>query len=325
MLFLSVIIIFSGFFSSAISLFAIEREAKAMDPEIVFNQDFFTYYREADQEFGVSWALIAGGHYIQTDFASSGNLFNGYRDAFDLPNHIWNNYRISCREYWRVKNGEDQDDEDYEPIPPIRSRSDDIVYTLAVYLQDYKNETELKAKLNVITDDQKKVEDILFYYWLFDKMYGRPGWPVPDDYGLAFVTSVYGERPDPFGEGSDFHTGIDIAPPEGEAVFSFADGRVISVNENAGNYGSLLIIEHRNYYKKDGTTETIRTYYAHSRRIFVSEGQQVVGGQKVAEIGNEGRSTGPHLHFEVRIRPSIFSAWEHAEPMDYLIPPEDIK
>lgn len=324
--FLIVVIIFAGFFNSAVNLFSLEREAKSLDPEIAFPQEFFYLYREADQEFRAPWALIAGTHYIQTDFASSGNLLNGYTDAFNLPNNIWYRYQISKREYWRIKNGANEDDEDYEPIPPIRSRIDDIIYTIGNYFESVNiaNDRELNVKINVITDDRKKTEDIKFYYWLFDKMYGRPGWPVDDYYDTTFITSEFGNRKNPTGEGSDFHTGIDIAPPEGESIFAFADGKVISANENAGNYGTLIILEHKNYKRKDGKIETIRTYYAHSRRLFVENGQKVVGGQKIAEIGNEGRSTGPHLHFEVRIKPGIFSSWEPVEPRDYLITPEEV-
>ncbi|QEK13493.1 M23 family metallopeptidase [Crassaminicella thermophila] len=86
------------------------------------------------------------------------------------------------------------------------------------------------------------------------------------------------------------HTGIDIAAPIGTPVKAADGGKVIFSGYKSG-YGKCIIIDHG---------ANTQTYYAHNSKLLVSKGQRVYKGQKIAEVGNTGRSTGPHLHFEVR-------------------------
>jgi murein DD-endopeptidase MepM/ murein hydrolase activator NlpD len=86
------------------------------------------------------------------------------------------------------------------------------------------------------------------------------------------------------------HDGIDIAAPEGTPVAAAAAGRVIYAGEQAG-YGALVILKH------DGGLVTL---YAHNSRLLVAEGDEVRRGQPIARVGESGRTSGPHLHFEVR-------------------------
>ncbi len=86
------------------------------------------------------------------------------------------------------------------------------------------------------------------------------------------------------------HDGIDIAAPEGTPVAAAAAGTVIYAGEQAG-YGALVILKH------DGGLVTL---YAHNSKLLVSEGERVRRGQPIARVGESGRTTGPHLHFEVR-------------------------
>jgi murein DD-endopeptidase MepM/ murein hydrolase activator NlpD len=96
---------------------------------------------------------------------------------------------------------------------------------------------------------------------------------------------------DPFsGEGA-MHTGIDITAPIGTPVKAAADGIVVSANWNYG-YGRCVIIEHGNNYQ---------TLYGHLSRIDVIEGQEIRQGDVLGAVGNSGKSTGSHLHYEVRI------------------------
>jgi murein DD-endopeptidase MepM/ murein hydrolase activator NlpD len=104
--------------------------------------------------------------------------------------------------------------------------------------------------------------------------------------------STYGWRVDPFTGERAMHEGVDIVAPIGTKIRAAAAGVVVST-ERHPQYGNLVEIDHG----KDLTTR-----YAHSSRILVKVGQLVKRGQPVAEVGTTGRSTGPHLHFEVRIR-----------------------
>lgn len=89
------------------------------------------------------------------------------------------------------------------------------------------------------------------------------------------------------------HRGIDIAGPVGTTIMASAPGVVSSAGWNSGGYGNLVEVRH-----PDGTL----TVYAHNSRIVARSGQQVQQGQKIAEMGSTGRSTGPHVHFEIRPR-----------------------
>jgi murein DD-endopeptidase MepM/ murein hydrolase activator NlpD len=107
------------------------------------------------------------------------------------------------------------------------------------------------------------------------------------------VTSSFGERQDPInGEGA-FHAGIDIAAPYGSSVRASADGDVIEAGMNAGSgYGREIVID-------DG--HDIKTVFAHLSMVAVVAGQHVTRGQVIGYVGDSGRSTGPHLHYEVRV------------------------
>ena len=112
-------------------------------------------------------------------------------------------------------------------------------------------------------------------------------WPVEGP-----VTGSFGERIDPFnGEGA-FHTGVDISAPYGQAVIAPADGAVAFAGESGG-YGRLVILEHG---------QGISTRYGHLASFAVAEGQRVRRGDVIGYVGRSGRSTGPHLHYEVRIQ-----------------------
>lgn len=104
--------------------------------------------------------------------------------------------------------------------------------------------------------------------------------------------STYGWRVDPFTGDRAMHEGVDFPAPAGTAIFAAAAGVVINVERHA-QYGNLIEIRHGN---------EISTRYAHASVVLVKTGAVVKRGQKIAEVGTTGRSTGPHLHFEVRVR-----------------------
>ncbi|MEX2291858.1 MAG: M23 family metallopeptidase [Mycobacteriales bacterium] len=133
---------------------------------------------------------------------------------------------------------------------------------------------------------------------------GRMLWPAP-----GRLTSRYGYRRHPIYGDRRFHAGIDIGGGMGARV-SAADPGVVTYAGYAGGYGTLVVVSHGVVKGKD-----LSSAYAHMGSLDVREGQIVVRGQKVGEIGNEGNSTGPHLHFEVRLD------GYPVDPLDYVDPP----
>ena len=107
----------------------------------------------------------------------------------------------------------------------------------------------------------------------------------------TMVTSSYGVRSDPFTGDPAFHAGLDFVGRYGQPIVAAAAGRVAFVGDRSG-YGHVVEIEHGN---------GLLTRYAHLSGVDVAAGARVVRGQQVARMGSTGRSTGTHLHFEVRV------------------------
>ena len=109
------------------------------------------------------------------------------------------------------------------------------------------------------------------------------GWPTN-----GFISSGYGLR----WNGAEFHQGIDIAAEMGTPIVATADGVVTIAGWNAGGYGNMVDIDHGS---------GVSTRYGHASTIVVTVGQRVRRGQIIAYVGSTGHSTGPHLHYEVRL------------------------
>lgn len=112
--------------------------------------------------------------------------------------------------------------------------------------------------------------------------------PVPS----ANLDSTFGWRVDPFTGRSALHTGLDFPSEPGTAIFAAAGGVVVT-QEFHPQYGNMIEIDHGN---------DLITRYAHSSKVYVKKGDLIKRGQKIAEVGTTGRSTGPHLHFEVLVQ-----------------------
>ncbi len=103
-------------------------------------------------------------------------------------------------------------------------------------------------------------------------------------------TSSFGMRRDPFTGVWRMHTGVDLGNPWGNPVLAASSGTVIIADPESGAYGKLVVVDHGN---------SLQTYYAHMSKILVRRGERVSRGERVGNVGNTGRSTGPHLHFSV--------------------------
>ncbi len=129
-----------------------------------------------------------------------------------------------------------------------------------------------------------------------DSTYTPSMWPV-----LGHITDGFGERLDPFsGEGA-FHTGVDIASDYGEPVHATADGVVVVAEDHVG-YGRLVMVDHG---------FGITTWYGHLSAFATVAGSRVKRGQVVGYTGTSGRSTGPHVHYEVRLNNAPVNPWRY--------------
>jgi murein DD-endopeptidase MepM/ murein hydrolase activator NlpD len=112
-------------------------------------------------------------------------------------------------------------------------------------------------------------------------------WPV-----VGAIRSAFGGRSDPFSGEGTFHTGVDLEAAKGTPVHVTADG-VVTGAAWSGSYGKLVVVDHGNGFE---------TYYAHLSEFLVIPGEEVQRGQVIALSGGTGRATGPHMHYEVRLR-----------------------
>ena len=120
------------------------------------------------------------------------------------------------------------------------------------------------------------------------------------------VSAAYGEQIHPLTQNMRFHRGIDLAAKMGTTVLSPADGTVktaVSDSQEVKGWGKHIEIEHANGFA---------TVYTHLSQVFVQEGQVVKQGERIGAVGSTGKSTGPHLHFEV------WKDGEHVNPAEYL-------
>ena len=177
------------------------------------------------------------------------------------------------------------------------SESQELVASTSETISTPKNQLSSKGSLSIAPMDSE-YDDLLELSSLNYVTPDLPPLSAPEKYlpntsfngyiwpAQGTFTSGYGWR---WGR---MHKGIDIAAPIGTPIVAAASGEVISAGWNSGGYGNLVKLRHQ-----DGSV----TLYAHNNRIYVRKGQRIKQGQQIAEMGSTGFSTGPHLHFELRL------------------------
>ena len=123
-------------------------------------------------------------------------------------------------------------------------------------------------------------------------------------------TSGFGVRSDPFHAGAAMHPGIDLSGSYGTPIYATADGTVLRAGWNSGGYGNLVEIDHG---------RGITTRYGHMSAILVSAGDHITRGQQIGRMGSTGRSTGNHLHYEVRIDGRAVNPIPFMKSTDYVL------
>ncbi len=143
---------------------------------------------------------------------------------------------------------------------------------------------EVQAEFKTSGDQLSVLEALLF-----DRELDRNATPSRYPVAKGYITSGFGGRADPFGGGRQHHNGIDFHARTGDPVLAVADG-VVSYSGVRSGYGNVVEVDHGNGYV---------TRYAHNSRNVVKVGDLVRIGQQIARAGSTGRSTAPHVHFEV--------------------------
>ncbi len=153
---------------------------------------------------------------------------------------------------------------------------------------------DLQKTLDALSQevDQRSDTLALLDARLFDERVRKSMLPTTLPVNVQWNASAYGWRIDPFTGERAMHEGVDFSADAGTRIVSAAAGIVVSASFHP-DYGNVVEIDHGN---------DLTTRYAHTSRILVKEGSVVKRGQLIAEVGSTGRSTGPHLHFEVRFR-----------------------
>lgn len=144
-----------------------------------------------------------------------------------------------------------------------------------------RSQGEISTLAYVLYSDKNLPEDVSMEQAILDFDYCTPV--------SAPLSSAFGYREHPLEGEERFHYGVDLAADTGTAVSCFADGTVTAVGESS-SYGKYCIVSHSGGYD---------TLYAHCSRVTASSGAAVSKGQKIAEVGETGMATGPHLHFEL--------------------------
>ena len=195
----------------------------------------------------------------------------------DLKPEIEDLYKLSAdtddvASIWDVKMPEDADT---KKLNENRHIMPDEVFVLKDIQKDLMVTTNtIKTIKNFVDVRNKVIQDT-------PSIVSNPG----------HITSLFGWRRSPFGHGKDFHTGIDIAAPEGTPIVATAPGIVESANW-MGGYGHAVRIKHKYGFE---------TIYAHCSSLAVSAGASVRKGQVIAYVGRTGNTTGNHCHYEIRL------------------------
>lgn len=154
-------------------------------------------------------------------------------------------------------------------------------------------EVDLKLAIQSLTEAVNARDDYLstIEAKILQKSVLKDMLPNSSPVDAAFNSSSYGWRVDPFNGNKAFHEGLDFTANTGTPIRAAADG-IVSSAERTPDYGNIVKINHGS---------GLETRYAHASKLLVKSGERVTKGQVVAEVGSTGRSTGPHLHYEIRL------------------------
>lgn len=243
-------------------------------------------YMEAENE-NTSWARLAAIHKVTNEFGLEKARRVDTTGVLDFPVTLWDTYKV-----------EGDGDGTIDPYNPY-----DAVFSLARYLQ--WSELGMEEALQEWFGNSEQVQEVYHWEAEYSEVIINESewiWPV---IGYTYLSSDFGYRIDPItGEQGAFHTGMDIPAPTGTPVVAVQPGKVIEATRSNQGYGNLIRLQH-----EDGDV----SWYAHLSDLAVSREATVGQGEVIGWVGSTGRSTGPHLHFEIRI------AGQPVDPFPYFL------
>lgn len=168
---------------------------------------------------------------------------------------------------------------------------------IAAYEAEIKEQNETIAALEAaVAEERKRIAQENGKLTSYDG--GVFQWPAPS---YTRISEEYGDRIHPILKTPQFHNGLDLAAPNGSPILAAYDGEVVAA-AYSGTMGNYIMIDHG---------DSLYTIYMHASALYVNKGDLVVKGEKIAAVGSTGRSTGPHLHFSVRLNGSYVSPWNY--------------
>ncbi len=222
-----------------------------------------------------SWARLAAIHRVTTNFGAEEAKRIDTIGSLGFPRLLWEAYRLDGDEDGKI-----------DPDNPY-----DAIFSLANYL--HTSTLDAESALNAWFLNAGQVEMVHRKEAEYAAVLPIPGkwlWPL---LGYTAISSQYGYRVDPVtGAPSEFHAGIDIPAPRGTPVMASQSGTVLQVTRGSTGYGNHILLQHTNDFI---------SLYGHLTDIAVRQGQQVHQGELIGWVGSTGKSTGPHLHFEIRV------------------------
>jgi murein DD-endopeptidase MepM/ murein hydrolase activator NlpD len=200
---------------------------------------------------------------------------------------------------------ENRDDNIYRAIFEVEPIPDNLRRAGIGGINRYKNLEKFKGSADIVLSTTKKLDRLAKQLYIqsksFDEIYSKakqktemlasiPAIQPVSNKDLTRMASGFGMRIDPHYKTPAFHEGMDFTAPTGTAIYATGNGRVQRADSKAKGYGNHVRIDHGFGYV---------TLYAHMNEILVKPGQSVARGEIIGYVGNTGKSSGPHLHYEV--------------------------
>ncbi|MBE0648919.1 MAG: M23 family metallopeptidase [Bacteroidales bacterium] len=158
-----------------------------------------------------------------------------------------------------------------------------------IIVETYKKMDKIKGQLYV---QSKSLDEVFSMAKNKENMLASiPAIQPVSNKDLKRIGSYFGTRMDPFYKVKKFHEGVDFTAPTGTEIYAAGNGVITTAGRNFGGYGNQVVIDHDYSYT---------TLYAHMSKILVKNGEKVKRGQVIGLVGNTGKSTAPHLHYEIR-------------------------